>query len=321
MNFGKLTPLLILSKIYCVVCRIEAEDSDGPIFNSEEELFENLQYVEFRAAAILSYGNSDERCEKIIDKLSMIKVLAEIGKYAEDEFDIAGGVVTAGLKDKAYEKKYSLKGCPNLVLYRQGRPIVYDGANLNMRFNREEIGQWVSRNMKSNVIQLSDDTFEHQTQASTGATTGDWLLWLHETSCSDMTAVWDAVASRLKYSKVVGELDTTLNPKVAERFNLQTCQSFLLLRRGKYYTYTGDAMDVQAFTNFAEISYSNFKSQVVRPPVSPFDEKVEEIVNWLKESEYGLYLLISVTFLLFGGIVYLVCQEAKTAADTEKKVN
>ena len=30
----------------------------------------------------------------------------------------------------------------------------------------------------SNIIELTDDNFEHDTQASSGATTGDWFILL-----------------------------------------------------------------------------------------------------------------------------------------------
>ena len=33
---------------------------------------------------------------------------------------------------------------------------------------------------------------------------------------------------RLKYSKVTAEVDLTLNPKLAKRFNLEECQAILL---------------------------------------------------------------------------------------------
>ena len=41
----------------------------------------------------------------------------------------------------------------------------------------------------------------------------------------------------------------------------------------------------------------------------------------LQESAYGLYILVGITFLLFGGILYLVCQESRSAANEEKKDN
>ena len=43
---------------------------------------------------------------------------------------LVGGVLAARLTDKAYEKTHGLKNCPNLVLYRDDRPIVYDGGRI-----------------------------------------------------------------------------------------------------------------------------------------------------------------------------------------------
>jgi len=35
-----------------------------------------------------------------------------------------------------------------------------------------------TQNQDTNVVDLNDDSFEHLTQASTGATTGDWFVFL-----------------------------------------------------------------------------------------------------------------------------------------------
>jgi len=42
----------------------------------------------------------------------------------------------------------------------------------------EEVLSWVGENMQSYTMTLNDDNFEHLTQASTGATTGDWFVRL-----------------------------------------------------------------------------------------------------------------------------------------------
>ncbi|KAF6025385.1 hypothetical protein EB796_016322 [Bugula neritina] len=274
-------------------------------------------------ATYLNYKNiktldGNDKCEKHVESMGMRQVMFEMVTHSEEEFGVTG-LAAAFLKDKDFGKSHSLKHCPHLILYRNGRPIVYDGDNLHLRFNREDIGHWISSNLKSHVEHLSDETFEHLTQASTGSTTGDWMIWLHKSACSDLTAVWEALASRLKYSKVVGEVDITLNPKTAERFSLTECQSILLFRHGKRYTYTGDAFDVHALANFAEVSYKNFEYKIVKPPLSPFDEKVEQLTNWLKTSEYGLITLIAVSSLLFSGILFLVCQESQQMANTAEK--
>lgn len=50
--------------------------------------------------------------------------------------------------------------------------------NLTGPMNDEEILQYFLDNKEPIVKELTDDTFEHLTQASTGATTGDWFVML-----------------------------------------------------------------------------------------------------------------------------------------------
>jgi len=42
----------------------------------------------------------------------------------------------------------------------------------------DEVVSWVAENLQSYVLPLDDNSFEHLTQASTGATTGDWFVRL-----------------------------------------------------------------------------------------------------------------------------------------------
>ena len=42
----------------------------------------------------------------------------------------------------------------------------------------ELISMWFSDSQESAVQDLTDDSFEHDTQAASGATTGDWLVLL-----------------------------------------------------------------------------------------------------------------------------------------------
>ena len=44
--------------------------------------------------------------------------------------------------------------------------------------DEEEMLQTFTDNKEPVVKELTDDTFEHLTQASTGATTGDWFVML-----------------------------------------------------------------------------------------------------------------------------------------------
>lgn len=42
----------------------------------------------------------------------------------------------------------------------------------------DEIVEWVVEAKQTPFPELTDETLEHLTQASTGATTGDWLIML-----------------------------------------------------------------------------------------------------------------------------------------------
>lgn len=62
---------------------------------------------------------------------------------------------------------------PAVVFYRHGVPLLYDGPIV-----ADEIYQKFDQNRVPTVKELSDDSFEHLTQAATGSTTGDWLILL-----------------------------------------------------------------------------------------------------------------------------------------------
>ena len=59
---------------------------------------------------------------------------------------------------------------------------------------------WIERNSEKKTHILTDATFEHDTQASTGATTGDWFVLFHSTDCGTKTLVesnWETAALKL----------------------------------------------------------------------------------------------------------------------------
>lgn len=68
---------------------------------------------------------------------------------------------------------YNPKKEPALVFFRHGIPLLYDGA-----INAEEILHHFDQNKMPTVKELTDDSFEHLTQAATGSTTGDWFVLL-----------------------------------------------------------------------------------------------------------------------------------------------
>ena len=70
-------------------------------------------------------------------------------------------------------KLYSPTKEPAIVFFRHGVPLLYDGP-----ITEDAIFQKFDENRSPVVKELSDENFEHLTQASTGATTGDWFVLL-----------------------------------------------------------------------------------------------------------------------------------------------
>ncbi len=105
------------------------------------------------------------------------------------------------------KERYAGKGHdgPAVVFFRKSVPVLYDGPA-----NEEEILEAVSLFKEPCVRELNDNTFEHQTQAATGATTGDWFVLFVKRDCEEcdlLRARWEALACRHKGRINVARVD------------------------------------------------------------------------------------------------------------------
>ncbi|KAF0295195.1 hypothetical protein FJT64_007223 [Amphibalanus amphitrite] len=62
---------------------------------------------------------------------------------------------------------------PALVMFHGHTPVLYEGP-----MEGDAFAEFVTTNREPRVVILNDGSFEHLTQAATGATTGDWLVML-----------------------------------------------------------------------------------------------------------------------------------------------
>ncbi len=44
---------------------------------------------------------------------------------------------------------------------------------------KTELQNWFKENLEKNTFELNDNNFEHDTQAGSGSTTGDWFIILY----------------------------------------------------------------------------------------------------------------------------------------------
>lgn len=96
---------------------------------------------------------------------------------------------------------------------------------------------------------LTDSTFEHDTQAVTGATTGDWFVEFYAPwcgHCKRLEDTWEKLATKLKEDKmggdvapIIAKVDGTQEKALTERFKIQGFPTLLMFSKGTMYTYDG----------------------------------------------------------------------------------
>jgi len=92
------------------------------------------------------------------------------------------------------------------------------------------------------VVELTEANFEHLTQLSTGATTGDWFIKFYAPwcgHCKRLAPTWEEVATELKGEVNVAKVDVTGNRALGKQFDVKGFPTLLLFRRGKMVKYSG----------------------------------------------------------------------------------
>ncbi|XP_066255448.1 thioredoxin domain-containing protein [Euwallacea similis] len=221
------------------------------------------------------------------------------------------------LIDSSMTRLYTPNKEPAIVFFRHGIPLLYDGP-----LNDELILHTFTNNKEPVVKELDDETFEHLTQAASGATTGDWFVQFYSTSCVDchqLQARWEAVGAHLKSRMNVARVNrATTGAKTARRFNIFEVPTFVLFRQGKMYKYHNHDYDVKSFVSFAQDWYKNVKPEIVPVPKAPFDDLVAATVTFMKENPY----LWQVGFgSLLGGLILSIVIRVLKRKPAESKGN
>eukprot|EP00754_Rhynchopus_humris_P036320 Rhum_TRINITY_DN18470_c0_g1::Rhum_TRINITY_DN18470_c0_g1_i1::g.167285::m.167285 len=110
---------------------------------------------------------------------------------------------------------------------------------------------------EAKVLELTDADFERETQATTGATTGNWFVMFHAPWCGwckRLSPEWDKLAKKMQGEIVVAKVDATANQLTSARFGIQFFPTLVFLRQGKMYKYEG-AKDLAAFEAFVTAGY------------------------------------------------------------------
>jgi hypothetical protein len=120
--------------------------------------------------------------------------------------------------------------------------------------------------------------FEHQTQASTGQTTGSWLIWFHKRG--DETLLEGDRPEDEFWSDnniVLGSVNADLlSDETIERFEVTDYPSFLFLHRGKLYRYPHATF--YAWDDLKDFCLEpRVEAEDVPPPKSAFSKFIKKL--------------------------------------------
>lgn len=164
---------------------------------------------------------------------------------------------------------------------------------------------------QKSVTKLMDKTFEHQTQASTGQTTGSWLIWFHVRG--DETRIHGDMPEDdfwQSHNIVLGSVNADLMAdETMERFSLgkDELPLFLFLHRGKLYRYPSPSPSSQFqwkdLTEFVLGGYRLVKEEKVPPPMSEFTRIMRQLAGPVgMPLRIGLVLIV-VIFILYTSLI------------------
>lgn len=130
------------------------------------------------------------------------------------------------------------------------------------------------------VIELSESNFEHQTQASTGQTTGKWIILFAVTSAQDRV-LEELASDNLPDGMIVAKVNAAENENVAVRLGVKFFPTFMLFADRRMYEYKGPNT-VEGIKIFLEKRYKTLDGSKVPPPLSTIDiwkRAVEKKIN------------------------------------------
>jgi len=192
------------------------------------------------------------------------------------------------------------------------------------------ITMWARDNSHSFLRSLNEENFEHLTQASSGATTGDWLVAFTDKAFLEDNAsqsALDTISSEYKHQLSVALVDIESNPKLVKRLKVSAPAKGTLtlryFRLEKMYHYEFDKMNFSTLKAFVTGGYRNVKSEKVPGEPTPFDQLVENVVMKLKDLGYpnfvGTIILILAFTAAMSILIVLACCASKEGKDQDTK--
>lgn len=296
--------LLVLG---CLGCRTQADDLQLVEDSELQKLISEEKYV----VALMCTSANTERCEEFEGELASIR---------EDLIDaLEDGWVVKLVDSKMWHFFAFSNEQPIVVFLRSGMAVLYDGPA-----NEEVMLDSLVQYREPCVQELTDNTFEHLTQASTGATTGDWFVLFYTEECETcrrMAPGLDTVGCKLKGRSNVARVNKeTYGEKTGRRFGLglDANPAIIYFRLGKMYRYSLEKYDPESMTSFVNGFYKNYPAETIPTPKSPFDDLVQLCVDYLKEYPLIVGASLAAPILLLLAFLWLMKPEEEKRRKSKK---
>jgi len=174
----------------------------------------------------------------------------------------------------------------------------------------------VNGDTESDVIVLTDDNFEHHTQASTGSTTGNWFVEFYAPwcgHCKNMEGEWEELAHELKGELSVAKIDSTVNSATTRRFNISSFPTIKYLVHGKVYDYKG-SRTVSPMREYVRGAFRTDSHNDIPHPLNWSDLLIEDLQSTIADVKaifdrkaeagvmiggIGLFLGVSLAAIIF----------------------
>ena len=180
---------------------------------------------------------------------------------------------------------------------------------------------------KGEVVELNDATFEHQTQASTGMTTGSWLVFFKANGCAHcnkLMPIYEKLSEDeeiLERGLVLSTVDVMASPVTANRFIIRGFPTLRFLHKKRLYEYNGKR-DYEPLKSFLLGGFEKQVALTIPPPPSTAEYYIKlfkAIGLELKDAAmgkagatgYAIIVMVGMLMAIFGFIISMFFMPAK----------
>jgi len=283
---------------------------------SDDDLKKLISQERYVVVLFCTGADEDGKCDDYESELAAIR---------EDLVDSINAWVVKASPKSEMKVWYNPDPVTTIVFFRNRSPVLYDGpAN-------EEVMLDTLYAYKDDCMQeLTDTSFEHLTQAASGATTGDWMVSFYKEDCEDchkLNARLETLACKHKGRMNVAKVNKGSTGSVtARRFGVNTLPALIFFRLGKMYRYELEKYDVDSLSSFVTGWYKNVEGKSVPLPKTPFDDLVQMCVDYIREYPILCAACVGIPLLMLMAFYFLMSgsdedsfKKSKSKKKTKKK--